>query len=38
MKRPATLLDFAIAASTAVVPVLLGVLLLVAWLRPPEAE
>ena len=37
MKRPTTLLDFAIAASVAVVPVLLGVLLLVAWLRPLEA-
>jgi len=33
-KRPPTLLEFGIAASLAVVPVLLGVLLLVAWLRP----
>ena len=33
-RRPPTLLEFGIAASTAVVPVLLGVLLLVAWLRP----
>jgi hypothetical protein len=32
-----TLLDFAIAASLAVVPVLLAVLLLVAWLRPLDA-
>lgn len=34
MKRLPTLLEFGIAASVAVVPVLLGVLLLVAWLRP----
>jgi cell division protein FtsI/penicillin-binding protein 2 len=32
-----TLLDFAIAASLAVVPVLLAVLLIVAWLRPQDA-
>ena len=37
MKRTSTLLDFAIAASLAVVPVLLAVLLLVAWLRPLDA-
>jgi hypothetical protein len=37
MKRHATLLEFAIAASAAVVPVLLVVLLIVAWLRPQEA-
>ncbi len=33
-RRTPTLLEFGIAASVAVVPVLLGVLLLVAWLRP----
>jgi hypothetical protein len=33
-RRPRTLLDFAIVASVAVVPVLLVVLFVVAWLRP----
>ena len=33
-RRPRTLLDFAIVASVAVVPVLLAVLVVVAWLRP----
>ena len=38
MKRNATLLEFAIGASAAVVPVLLAVLVLVAWLRPLDAS
>jgi hypothetical protein len=38
MKRPATLLEFSIGASLAVVPVLLAVLLMVAWLRPLDAS
>ena len=38
MKRKATLLEFAIGASLAVVPVLLTVLLVVAWLRPLDAS
>jgi hypothetical protein len=37
-RRPASLLDFAIAASIAVVPVLLGVVLLVAVIRPADVE
>ena len=37
MKRERTLLEFAIGASMAVVPVLLAVLLFVAWLRPLDA-
>ncbi len=37
-RRPVTLLGFAIGASVAVVPVLLAVLLIVAWLRPLAAE
>ena len=36
MRKPATLLEFAIAASVAVVPVLLVVLLVVAWWRPND--
>jgi len=34
--RSRTLLDFGIGASVAIVPVLLGVLVVVAWLRPQE--
>jgi hypothetical protein len=37
-RKPASLLDFAIAASIAVVPVLLGVVLLVAVIRPADVE
>ena len=37
-RKPASLLDFAIAASIAVVPVLLGVVLLVAVIRPADAD
>jgi hypothetical protein len=37
MKRERTLLEFAIGASVAVVPVLLAALLFVAWLRPLDA-
>jgi len=37
-RRRITLLGFSIAASAAVVPVLLGVLLLVAFIRPMESE
>ena len=37
MKRERTLLEFAIGASLAVVPVLLAVLLIVAWWRPIDA-
>jgi hypothetical protein len=37
MKRERTLLEFAIGASLAVVPVLLAVLLIVAWWRPLDA-
>src|SRR5436190_6558283 len=36
--RPASLLEFAIAASLAVVPVLLGVVLLVGVIRPADVE
>jgi hypothetical protein len=38
MKRERTLLELAIGASLAVVPVLLAVLLFVAWLRPLDAS
>ena len=37
-RRPASLLEFAIAASLAVVPVLLGVVLLVGVIRPADVE
>src|SRR6187455_2349151 len=37
-RRAASLLDFAIAASIAVLPVLLGVVLLVAVIRPADVE
>jgi hypothetical protein len=37
-RRPASLLEFAIAASIAVVPVLVAVLLTVAWLRPVDSR
>ena len=36
--RPTSLLDFAIAASVAVVPVMLGIVLLVAVIRPADAD
>jgi len=37
-RKPASLLEFAIAASLAVVPVLLGVVVLVAVIRPADAD
>ena len=37
-ERRASLLDFAIAASVAVVPVMLGIVALVAWVRPADPE
>src|SRR5438270_1365042 len=37
-RRRVSLLDCAIAASLAIVPVLLGVIALVAWLRPSDPD